>query len=59
MIYVVDRIIPAVGKHVVAQDALTGRNVAVGIEEAACCGIVITALQVIEATILGGGLAIR
>ena len=43
-----DRIIAAVGKHVIAEDALTGGDEGVGVDEAADLGIIITALQVIE-----------
>jgi hypothetical protein len=52
-------IITAVGKHVIAEDALAGGNEGIGVDEAADGGIVITALQIIEAGILGGGLAKR
>ena len=42
------RIIPAVRKHIVTQEALSGAGVAVGVEEALDDGIVISGLQVIE-----------
>ena len=51
------RIIPTIGKHVIAQDALPGRNIAVGVDEAANLRVVITTLQIIEPGILDGGLA--
>ena len=54
-----NRIIAAVGKHVITEDALTCGNEGVGVEESTDCGVVITTLQVIEAGILGGRLAIR
>ena len=50
MICVIDRIIGAVGEHVVTQHALAGGDKGVGVEEAANLGIVITALEVIEAS---------
>ena len=43
------RIIPAVRKHIVPEEALTGAGVAVGVEEAANGGVVVSGLQVIEA----------
>ena len=55
----VNRIIAAVGKHVVAEDALAGGDIGVGIDESTDFGVVITALQIIEPGILGGGLAKR
>ena len=55
----VNRIIVAVGKHVVAEDALAGGNEGICIDESAYLGIIITALQVIEPGILGGRLAKR
>ena len=59
MICVVDRIIPAVGKHIVAEDALAGRNKDIGIDESTNLRIVIPALQVIQSGILSGRLAIQ
>ena len=46
-----NRIIAAVGKHVITEDALTCGNEGVGVDETADCGVVITGLQVIEAGI--------
>ena len=54
-----NRIIAAVGKHVITEDALTCGNEGVGVDKSADCGVIITALQVIEAGILGRGLAKR
>ena len=59
MVYIVDGIISAVGKHVIAEDALAGRNKYVGIDESTNLRIVITALQVIQPGILGEKLAMR
>ena len=42
-------IIKAVGKHIISEDALTCGDEGVGVEEAAEVGIIITALEVIEA----------
>ena len=52
-----NRIIAAVGEHVITEDALAGGNEGVGVDEAADLRIVITGLQVIEAGILVGILA--
>ena len=38
----------AVGKHVIAQQALTGGGESVGIDESAQLGIVITGLEIVE-----------
>ena len=43
-----NRIIPTIGKHVIAQDALTSRNECISIDESAQLGIVITGLEVVE-----------
>ena len=43
-----DGIIIAVGKHVVAQDALTCRGKGIRIQESTQVGIVVTGLEVIE-----------
>ena len=48
MICVIDRIIGAVGEHVVTQHARAGGDKGVGVEEAAPGGVVITALEIIE-----------
>ena len=44
----INRIIPTVGKHIIAQEPLAGGGVGVGIEESAYLGIVITGLQIVE-----------
>ena len=56
-IHAIDRIIIAVGEHIVAEDTLTSGDKGIGVEEAADLGIIITGLQVIEPGILDGGLA--
>jgi hypothetical protein len=43
-----NRIIATVGKHIIAQDALAGRNECVGIDESAQFGIVIAGLEIVE-----------
>ena len=45
----ITRIIPAVRKHIVPQEALAGAGVAVGVEEAAQGWVVVTGLEVVEA----------
>ena len=44
-------IVPAIGKHVIAEEALAGGDEGVGVDKSADGGVVITALQVIEAGI--------
>ena len=51
MICVFDWIVFAVGKHVVAQQALAGTGVGIGVDKPAPFGVVITALEVIQAGI--------
>ena len=41
-------IIQAISEHVIAEDALAGRDKGIGVEEATDCGIVITGLEIIE-----------
>ena len=48
MICVIDRIIGAVGKHVIAQHALAGAYKYIGIDEAVDGGVIISALEIIE-----------
>ena len=52
-------IIPAVRKHIVPQEALAGACVAVGVEEALDHRVVISALQVIEARLFDGAVAVE
>ena len=40
-------------EHIAAEEALTGGGEAVGVDEAAEVGVVVTALQVIESQLLG------
>ena len=42
-------VIPAIRKHIIPQEALTSAGVAVCVEEAAQGGVVVAALQVVEA----------
>ena len=44
----IDRIILAIGKHIIAQHALSGGGVGICIDESAQFGIVIAGLEVIE-----------
>ena len=46
------RTIPAVRKHIEPQEALPRAGIAVGVEEAAQGGVIISALEVIEARLL-------
>ena len=59
MIATAYRIVAAVSEHVVAQQALAGGDEGIGVDKSADGGVVITALQIIEAGILGGELARR
>ena len=47
-IRIVDGVIVAVGKHVIAEQALAGGNKCVGVDEPPDLGVVITALEVIQ-----------
>ena len=51
-IFSVHRIIPAVGEHIGANNALTGGGIAVGIDESMGYGVVVAGLQVIETCFL-------
>ena len=53
MIATAYRIVAAVSEHVVAQQALAGGDEGIGVDKSADGGVVITALQIIEAGILG------
>ena len=44
-----NRIITAIGKHVIAQQALSGGGKGIGIDESAEAGIVIAGLEVVQA----------
>ena len=44
----IHRVVPTVGKHVIAQEALAGGGVAVCVDETGNAGIIVTALQVVE-----------
>lgn len=48
-INILDRVVLAICKHIVAEEALTSGGVAVGVDEAAQGGVVISALEVIKA----------
>ena len=45
----INRIIVTIGKHVIAQQPLTGGGEGVGVEEAAGFGVVVAVLQIIQA----------
>ena len=51
------RIIPAIRKHVIAENTLAGGDEGIGVEEATDLGIVISALEVIESQLLDSILA--
>ena len=52
-----NRIIKAVGEHIIAEDTLSSGSVSIGIEESAQFGIVITGLEVIQFGLCSGILA--
>ena len=54
-----NRIIPTVRKHIVPQEALAGGSVAVSVDKSAEGGVVISALEVIEARFSDCGLSLR
>ena len=58
-VYGINRIVVTVRKHIVPQEALAGAGVAVGVEEAAQGRVVVAALQVVEARLFGGEIAMR
>ena len=41
-------IIQTIGKHVIAEDALAGGGVGVGVDESADTGIIVTRLEIVE-----------
>lgn len=45
---IINRIIVAIGKHIVAEETLPGRCEGIGINESADLGVVITALKIVE-----------
>ena len=49
----VDGIIIAIGKHVIAQKTLAGGGKRIRVDESAGFGVVITALEIIQAGLLG------
>ena len=53
------RIIKAIGKHIIAQHALSGAGVGIGIDESAQLGIVITGLEIVERGLSVLGLTAR
>ena len=52
-------VIPAVRKHIEPQQALAGAAVGVCVEEAAAGGVIISALQILEARLSEYGLTLR
>ena len=44
----INRTIPAIGKHIIAKDALASGSVGIGVDESAQVGIVVTGLQIEE-----------
>ena len=46
------RIVPAVGEHIVTQETLTSRNIAVRVDETAGGGVVVAGLEVVESGLL-------
>ena len=47
-VYSVHRIIATIGVHIVAEDALAGRDETVGIDESANGGVIVAALEVVQ-----------
>ena len=54
-----NRTIIAIGKHIIAEDALPGSSKFVGIEESAGFGVVVAGLEVIQASLFNAHLATR
>ena len=57
MVCVDNRIIQAISKHIIAQDALAGGNERIGIDESTHLRIVIAGLQIVEFRLSVLGLA--
>jgi len=55
----VDGIIPAVGKHIVSEQALAGGDEGICVEESAPGGVVVAGLEVIEACLWDNLVAMR
>ena len=55
----VDRIVPTVRKHIVPEETLPSAAIGVCVEEALDDGGVISALEVIEASLFSSGLPLR
>ena len=51
MVSVIDRIIIAIGKHIRAEEGLAGTTVGVGVYESGDSGVIISGLEVIEASL--------
>ena len=49
----IHRVVATVGKHVIAQQTLSGRSESIGVEESTCFGVVITALAVVKPGFVG------
>ena len=54
----VHRIIPAIRKHIVTQEALASRSEGICVDKSADAGIVITALEVVEPGFSGIAVAV-
>ena len=59
MISICYGIIQAIGKHIIAQQTLSGAGECIGIKESTDFRIVITGLEVIEVGLCSGTLAMR
>ena len=59
MVHMVNRVVIAICKHVIAEDALASGCVGVGVDEPAYFGIVITGLEVVERGLSVLGLTVR
>ena len=51
-INIIDRIIIAISEHVIAQQALAGGNKRISIDESTNLGVVITALEVVQTSLI-------
>jgi hypothetical protein len=56
-IAIIDWGIPTIGKHVVAQQTLSGGDEGIGIDKSADFGVVISALEIVQSGLCGAGLA--
>ena len=58
LVFAHNRVVSAIGVHIIAGQALAGGDEGIGVDKSADCGVVITGLEVIEACFSSGIVAI-